>query len=68
MRYAGILALLLMTGCVKPQSQAFVFSHNRVPWIKCIIVIDTTNTSQQEALGHVNKCKDVVEQNTKPKP
>jgi hypothetical protein len=65
----SILSAVAMSllGCsVRPQTNAYVFQHQNIPWIKCLIVIDTTNTSQEVALQHVDVCRNVVKENTKP--
>jgi uncharacterized lipoprotein YmbA len=67
--YTAILLLVAgsLTGCsVRPQTNAYVFQHQNIPWIKCLIVIDTSNTSREVALQHVDVCRSVVEHNTKP--
>jgi hypothetical protein len=62
-----LLSMILLTGCVpKVETRAYVFHHQQIPFIKCINVINLTNTNREQALKTLEPCRTVIEQNTKP--
>jgi hypothetical protein len=67
MKPLWLLLLLPLTGCVpKVETTAKVFHHESVPFIKCVNVINLTNTTREQALKTLEPCRTVIEQNTKP--